>query len=240
MTYQPSFGSRNDQSFFVRTTSQSSTVKSNRFSTINTRRSAKLDANQTASRVPSEAFARTMIAKGIMSTSSSKLDQNTNNNPVKRKDEVKEMSHHQLNKSKGQTNQKQRIMRQHHVTPKLQRISSDQQRINGFGKSLKEYLRISTAIINLARIVAIKTSRQIATRGFESQGLSMKLKLRRKAQRNRRATTVVQKKVASAHSPEGSRRSPGSPTSCQDKLKQTRRYQTIRHQQNTQTRVVRR
>ncbi|CAL2037833.1 unnamed protein product [Caenorhabditis brenneri] len=41
--------------FVFRSSSQSSSVKSNRFSTINTRRSANLDANQTASRVPSKA-----------------------------------------------------------------------------------------------------------------------------------------------------------------------------------------
>ncbi|CAL2040932.1 unnamed protein product [Caenorhabditis brenneri] len=47
--------------------------------------------------------------------------------------------------------------------------------------------------------------------------------------------TEVQKQEANAHPLEGS---PGSPTSsCQDKLKQTRRYQAIRHQQNTQTRI---
>ncbi|CAL2046086.1 unnamed protein product [Caenorhabditis brenneri] len=65
MTNQPSFGSRNDQSFFVRTTSQSSTVKSNRFSTNNMRGSANLDANQTASRVP---------LTGVRSSSSNDLE----------------------------------------------------------------------------------------------------------------------------------------------------------------------
>ncbi|EGT42358.1 hypothetical protein CAEBREN_08018 [Caenorhabditis brenneri] len=131
-------------------------------------------------------------------------------------DKVKEMSHHQLNSQKDKP-----IKVEDHAT------------VSRHTKAAKDQFRSTE--VELAKQGHVNP--EVAK--HKSQGLSMKLKLRRKAQRNRRATTVVQKKEASAHSPEESLRSPRSPTtSCQEKLKQTRRYQSVHHQQNTQARIA--
>ncbi|CAL2046085.1 unnamed protein product [Caenorhabditis brenneri] len=128
------------------------------------------------------------------------------------RDKVKEMSHHQLNSQQD----KPVKVEDHATTSRHIKAAKDQFRLP-------------------------EISHQRATRGFvenyndswssqavqESQGPSTKLKLRITGQLKGRTMTEVQKQEANAHPLDGPLRSPRLPTSCQDKLKQTRRYQTI-------------